>query len=203
MGGAVRQRCDWRQRDALASDEARKHRRRRRGEKFPAARVPRGRQRLAGPVLEPSSSAPDEVPEVLGAALVAPAAGRGGPIALGALIAGAIELPDGIFEAGGAIYENSFARAIPMRKLGAANRRARARNRLRGRCYSRSALYELLDQFRFCDRQISLQPSSQCSLPLRSAPRRHADTHASNPRPWPGAAAAAAAAARRGASPPR
>ena len=68
---------------------------------------------LAGPVLEPSSSAPDEVPEVLGAALVAPAAGRGGPIALGALIAGAIELPDGIFEAAGAIYKNSFARSIP------------------------------------------------------------------------------------------
>ena len=103
MGGAVRQRCDGRKRDALAGEEPRKHRRRRRGEKFPAARVPRGRQRLAGPVLEPSSSAPDEVPEVLGAALVAPAAGRGGPIALGALIAGAIELPDGMFEAGGAI----------------------------------------------------------------------------------------------------
>jgi hypothetical protein len=38
------------------------------------------------------------VPEVLGAALVAPAAGRGGPIAVGALIAGAAEPADGIFE---------------------------------------------------------------------------------------------------------
>ena len=89
----------------------------------------------------------------------------------------------------------------PMRKLGAANRRARARA-FPGRCYSRSALYELLDQF-CAIAQISLQPSSQCSLPLRSAPRRHADPHASNPGPRPGAAAAAAAAARRGASPPR
>ena len=83
---------------------------------------------LAGPVLEPSSSAPDEVPEVLGAALVAPAAGRGGPIALGALLAGAAEPADGIFELPWRDIEFHSPEPSPMRKLGAANRRPLARN---------------------------------------------------------------------------
>ena len=203
MGGAVRQRCDWRQRDALASDEARKHRRRRRGEKFPARACARGPQRHAGPVLEPSSSAPDEVPEVLGAALVAPAAGRGGPAARGALIAGAAE-PDCIFELPWGDIEFHSPEPSPMRKLGAANRRTRAKRQCAfpadATRLPRSTSY--LVNFAPAIAEIT-SLLLQCSLPLRSAPRRHADTHASNPGARPGAAATAAAAARLFASPPR
>ena len=87
------------------------------------------------------------------------------------------------FWAGGA--RNSFARAIPSKLAPRIAARARGTADLR-RTRSASCPVNFV--------RSSISSLLQCSLPLRSAPRRHADPHASNPGPRPGHGRAAAGA---------